>query len=76
MTGENACISQRLEMTRDIGLTEPCGLNQFTDAFVAGLEGDEELEAVGLAQGLETFRDEIKGPVRESLRRYGWGHNS
>ena len=74
-TGENTRISQRLKMTRDVGLAEPGGLDQFTDTLVPLLEGYEKLKTVWLAQGLETVGDEIQGLVREFLRRYGRRHN-
>ena len=69
LTSEHAGIRQGLKMAGDIRLSEAGGLDEFADVFFASLQGDDELETVGLAKSFEAGGDEFEGLVREVLRR-------
>lgn len=68
---EDALVGEGLEVARDIGLSGAEELDQLGHIFFAGLQGDEQFEAVGFAEDPESGGDEVEGGFAEGGTFHG-----
>ena len=71
---QNTGISQRLEMTRDISLSQVGGFDQFGDILFAFLQGEDEFDPVRFAQDAKAGGNQLQSLPGQSVTRSFLGH--